>query len=88
MARQARVVKQAYASPSLQRFEVGGHFISGLGADDKRDEELADAATFEVDRDGQAGPVLCERFDRDVNDGPYRSVDAAYAPGPRAGRRG
>jgi hypothetical protein len=37
-----------------QRRQVGRHLLARLAADEKRDEELANAVAFEVNRDGQA----------------------------------
>jgi hypothetical protein len=37
---------------------MGGPLFVFLAADDERDEDLADAAAFEAEGDGQPGPVV------------------------------
>lgn len=79
MTRQPSWTKPA-TPPSRRFFSVAT--LPGISfRASRRDEEPADAVTFEVDGDGQTASVLGEWLDGDVDDGPHGSVDAADAPG-------
>jgi hypothetical protein len=71
----------------LECDDVSRHFLAGLPEYRERNEQLADAVAFEVDRDGDPGAHVRERCDADVDERTDRSVDSAHAPGARRSAR-
>jgi hypothetical protein len=59
---------------------MAGMSFTSVPADEERDEDLSDAVTLEIDRNGQQGSSVDDGFDIDVDDGSYRTVDTAHTP--------
>ncbi len=63
-----------------QRPQVGRHLVGCRAADEKGDEDLANAVALELNRDRQSRPGFAERLCGEVDSGPDGPVDTAQAP--------